>query len=373
MGERADAVGAPLRDSAGRGPRTDPNSRVGPAPVPPRSITRATGDPSTSFGRPQSALSAADEVLIGRQIRDAERKVWAALRELPQVAPILGRATSGRYRTHAGWVDKLEEALALVVEASREDSSLKAPARAALAAWNVADQLRWRLAMSQHRIAFHEARKLAGRMMDRADLTQEGYLGLLRAAKRFDPERGLRFSTYARWWVRAQITRTIDQSGRVVRLPGAAVEQLRNLRKAQLDHERLGAEWTIPEIAAEAGVDPDRAEFLLSRGDAVSLDEPVDDNGNRALGVMLADEDAVDALDDSIHRDEARLAIAAVEQELDERQRIVLQSRYGLHGEPPLSLAEVGRRLSLSRERVRQLEKEALRRLRDHGQIREIA
>ena len=86
--------------------------------------------------------------------------------------------------------------------------------------------------MSGRRIAHGEARKLAGPFMDEEDLVQEGYIGLLRAAKRFDPDRGIRFSTYARWWVRAQMTRAIDHTGRPVRLPGCAVEQTRNLRKA---------------------------------------------------------------------------------------------------------------------------------------------
>jgi RNA polymerase sigma factor (sigma-70 family) len=312
---------------------------------------------------------------IGRRIRDAELRAWEALAGVEEVKGILGRAPSGRYRTHAGWVDKLEDAVVAAWQAAAGDRSIREAARRALSAWNEADALRWKLAMSQQRIAYHEARKLAGRMMDRADLTQEGYLGLLRAAKRFDPERGLRFSTYARWWVRAQITRAIDQNGRVVRLPGAAVEQLRNLRKAQLDHERIGAEWTVSELAAEAGVEPERAEFLLSRGEAVSLDEPVDDDGpkSRSLGMQLADEDTLDPLTDAIGREEAKNALAALGSELDERQRMVVSSRYGLDGDDPLSLAEVGRRLSLSRERVRQLVKEALRRLRERGTIRETA
>ena len=319
-------------------------------------------------------LNASEEIDLGRQIVSAERRTREILDGTPCVQEILSRVPSGRYKTRAGWVENLEEAVYTAWEASKKDESLRARAREAMASWNEADGLRWKLAMSQQRIAYHEARKLASRMMDRSDLSQEGYVGLLRAAKRFDPERGLRFSTYARWWVRAQITRAIDQNGRVVRLPGAAVEQLRNLRKAQRDHEQDGVDWTIADIAEQAGVDPERAEFLLSRGEAVSLDEPVDDDGSRsrALGGLLADEGAIDPLDDAIDRQETHRALMAVEH-LDERQRFVVTSRFGLDGDQPKSLAEVGRLMSLSRERVRQLEKEALRALREEGRIRESA
>ncbi|HHO53410.1 MAG TPA: sigma-70 family RNA polymerase sigma factor [Deltaproteobacteria bacterium] len=318
-------------------------------------------------------LDAEEEIELGRKILSAERRTFEALQGLDCVRGILERVPSGRYKTRAGWVENLEEAVHTTWEISRREPELREIARGALQAWSEADGLRWCLAMSQQRIAFHEARKLASRMMDRADLTQEGYVGLLRAAKRFDPERGLRFSTYARWWVRAQITRAIDQHGRVVRLPGAAVEQLRNLRKAQLQHEQGGGEWTITELAEEAGVDRERAEFLLSRGEAVSLDEPTDDGvRSRPLSGMLSDEEAIDPLVDVIERQETHRALAAVE-DLDERQRFVVTSRFGLNGDQPKSLAEVGRLMSLSRERVRQLEKEALRALRSDSRIREFA
>ena len=319
-------------------------------------------------------LNAEEEIRLGTRIVDAEQSCLDILSTLECVTDILSRVPSGRYKTRAGLVENLEEAVQTAWSMSKDDADLRPKARAAMAKWNEADGLRWKLAMSQQRIAYHEARKLASRMMERSDLTQEGYVGLLRAAKRFDPQRGLRFSTYARWWVRAQITRAIDQNGRVVRLPGAAVEQLRNLRKAQRDHEQGGSEWTIADLAEQAGVDKERAEFLLSRGEAVSLDEPVDDDGprSRPLGGLLADEDALDPLDDAIDRQETNRALAAVEH-LDERQRFVVTSRFGLDGDQPKSLAEVGRLMSLSRERVRQLEKEALRALREEGRIRESA
>jgi RNA polymerase sigma factor (sigma-70 family) len=320
-------------------------------------------------------LTAAEEVALGRAIRDAEGRLLGVLDGVECVRSILGRVTSGRYRTRAGLVDKLDEAVRTLVARSAEDATLVRVARAAEAAWDEADVLRWKLAMSQQRIAFHEARKVGGRFMDRTDLTQEGYLGLLRAAKRFDPERGLRFSTYARWWVRAQITRAIDQSGRVVRLPGAAVEQLRNLRKAILDHERAGTPWTVGVVAQEIGIDRERAEFLLSRGEAVSLGDatPDDDDHGRPLAGTLADAEAVDPLAEVIRTQEAIRARTALAEELDERQQRVVTSRYGLDGEEPQSLTDVGRQLALSRERVRQLEKEALSRLRDEGDIRETA
>ena len=213
---------------------------------------------------------------------------------------------------------------------------------------------------------------LAGPFMDEADLVQEGFIGLLRAAKRFDPDRNIRFSTYARWWVRAQMTRAIDHTGRPVRLPGCAVEQTRNLRKAIKHFDTLGMEYSVADLAEEVGIDEKRAEFLLSQGQTISLDQPMEDGDRpRPLQHFLADEETLNPDEESIHAQEIARMITALGSVLSERHRHVLIRRYGLEDNQFRTLSEVGASMSLSRERVRQIEREALTRLREHALIRE--
>lgn len=269
-------------------------------------------------------------------------------------------------------VDRLEEAVNEVWKKFRNDPGHKSTARQARQAWAEAEAVRWELAMSGRRIAHGEARKLAGPFMDEADLVQEGYIGLLRAAKRFDPDRGIRFSTYARWWVRAQMTRAIDHTGRPVRLPGCAVEQTRNLRKAIKRFEDLGADYSVSDLADEVGIDKKRAEFLLSQGQTVSLDQPVDDGPRaRSLEHFLADESAADPDDEAIHAQEIQRMLEAFHNVLSERHRYVLSRRYGLEDNQFRTLSQVGKGMNLSRERVRQIEREALMRLREQANIRD--
>lgn len=322
--------------------------------------------------RQSERLTAEEEKAMARAIRRAEVEAKEAIAGLRVAEDIIKRRPDRAERTRAGAVDRLESAVEAVWKAAGKDESIKQRARTAKTAWAQAESLRWRLAMSGRRIAHGEARKLAGPFMDEEDLVQEGYIGLLRAAKRFDPDRGIRFSTYARWWVRAQMTRAIDHTGRPVRLPGCAVEQTRNLRKAIKRFEAAGMPFGIAELAEEVGIDKERAELLLSQGNTISLEQPVDDGPRpRPLERFLSDEDAVQPDGEAIQAQELARMHDAFDMVLSDRQRFVLTRRYGLEDGEFRTLSEVGKEMGLSRERVRQIEREALIRLREQSNIRD--
>jgi len=200
-----------------------------------------------------------------------------------------------------------------------------------------------------------------------ADLVQEGNAGLLRAAERFDPQRGVGFAAYALWWIRHSIVRAIQNHSRTVRLPSNQHDALRLFRRSVVSLERrLGREPTGDEIAEALGVSGNRVDDLRRlQASALSLDAKQGDEEDAELRLvdLLADPGASSAIDALEEASVARSVLAEIAQ-LPERDQRILFARYGLDGSPPRSFREIGEDLSLSGERARQLEARAIERLR---------
>ncbi|MBC8140975.1 MAG: sigma-70 family RNA polymerase sigma factor [Armatimonadetes bacterium] len=197
------------------------------------------------------------------------------------------------------------------------------------------------------------------------DLVQEGVIGLMTATERYDYRRGYRFSTYATQWIRQSIGRAVDNKAKSIRLPAHVSESLRKMERIRADYRReTGDEAPLEVLVARSGFSLRKVKLLTQTlADPVSLDAPIGDGDGATLGTVLDDKDATDPAD-VVATAEMRTVIQTILSHLDERERIVMRKRFGFDDDDAYVLQKIGDDMSLSRERVRQIEAQALRKLR---------
>lgn len=210
------------------------------------------------------------------------------------------------------------------------------------------------------------AKKYYGCGLPLLDLIQEGNLGLIKAAEKYDGSKGFRFSTYATYWIRQAISRALGDQSRTIRIPANMVELLSKVKKATAElTQKLGRTPTDKEIAAHMGVELDKVQTVMDLAQATtSLDTPVDDEGETCMGDLIADHSAENPMANIIREANSQI-IAAVFDTLGSREAEILKMRFGIDAEKAMTLEEVGQHYGLSKERIRQIENKAIRKLRN--------
>ena len=210
------------------------------------------------------------------------------------------------------------------------------------------------------------AKKYYGCGLPLLDLIQEGNLGLIKAAEKYDGSKGFRFSTYATYWIRQAISRALGDQSRTIRIPANMVELLSKVKKATAElTQKFGRAPSDKEIAAHMGIELDKVQTVMDLAQATtSLDTPVDDEGETCMGDLIADHSAENPMANIIREANSQI-IAAVFDTLGAREAEILKMRFGIDAEKAMTLEEVGQHYGLSKERIRQIENKAIRKLRN--------
>ena len=232
---------------------------------------------------------------------------------------------------------------------------------------------RRRLSEANLRLVVSVAKRYAGRGLPFLDLIQEGNLGLMKAAEKFEPDRGFKFSTYATWWIRQSITRAIADQGRTIRIPVHLVEHINRVRKTAGELLRKnGREPTAEEIAVRLEMEPGRVRELLQLAqEPVSLETPVGEEEDAHLEDFIQDEEAGIPVDEA-GRQLLRRELMSVLKSLTPREERVITLRFGLDDGRPRTLEELGKEFNVTRERIRQIEAKALRKLRHPSRAKRL-
>ncbi|AZK93970.1 MULTISPECIES: RNA polymerase sigma factor [Streptomyces] len=359
-----------------------------PPPAPPPTSAGPLADGSTgSRGDPAAVLPAVPAQPLPPARSESSDEADAV--EVPEAARALNRADSGgpssdlfrQYLREIGRIPLLTAAeeveLARCVEAGLfaeeklagtpdlNDSPLAADLDRLVVLGRMAKR---RLIEANLRLVVSVAKRYVGRGLTMLDLVQEGNLGLIRAVEKFDYARGYKFSTYATWWIRQAMSRALADQARTIRVPVHVVELINRVVRVQRRMlQEHGQEPTADEVAAQLDLPPERiGEVLRLAQEPVSLHAPVGEEDDVALGDLIEDGDAASPVESAAFL-LLREHLEAVLSTLGERERKVVQLRYGLVDGRPRTLEEIGRIFGVTRERIRQIESKTLNKLRDHA------